>query len=291
MPRRGAGLVLLCAFLSAAACSKNSPTSPTTPPPPPAANEPVRYTAVGASDAVGVGASRICVPLTPCEDGTGYVPLIRNSLARTRTVTLTNLGVPGAVLSPDTQSLARRYGRDIIANFIDNEVPFVPRDSTLVTVFAGGNDVNAIAAAAAGGAATAGLSTFVEQQVRQFAADMSRLVRGIRDRAPTARIVIANLPNLSYLPYAAGYSSDGRQLLHQLSVGFTTQGINPLTSQGVVVVDLLCNETTYSAGQFSSDGFHPNDRGYQFIADQMVAAINAASSPSPQTSCGAMNPR
>jgi lysophospholipase L1-like esterase len=279
-------------MLCQGACNDGSPTSPSpSTPPPPAANEPVRYTAIGASDALGVGGSRPCLPLTPCEEGSGYVPLIRNSLAQTRTVTLTNLGVPGAVLGPDTQALARRYGRDVVANFLDNEVPFVPRDSTIVTVFAGGNDVNAIAAAAAGGAASAGIATFVEQQVRQFATDMSRLVGAVRDRAPSARIVVANLPNLSYAPYAAGYGSDGRQLLHLLSVGISTQAINPLASQGVLVVDLLCDERTYDPSRYSGDGFHPNDRGYQLIAESMLAAITSVSVAPPASTCLAMNPR
>jgi lysophospholipase L1-like esterase len=244
----------------------------------------VNYAAVGASDALGVGSSRPCLPLTPCSDGAGYVALVARHLSSGRAVTLTNLGVPGAVLGPDTQALGRRFGRDIVANFIDNLAPFVPRDATLVTVFAGGNDVNALVAAAEAGAA-ASTGVFVDEQVRQFASDLTRLIRAIRDRTPSARIVAANLPNMALLPYARSYGADRRQLMRQLSAGFTLNGANALAGQGVVVVDLACDARSYDSGNYSSDGFHPNDRGYAFMADMMIAGITGASPPGPRGSC------
>jgi lysophospholipase L1-like esterase len=217
------------------------------------------------------------------------VAVIARQLRASRTVTLTNLGVPGAVLGPETQALARRHGRDIPGNFLEHELPFVPRDSTLVTVFAGGNDVNAIALAMEAGAVGGGsASAFVDQQVRQFASDMSRLVRGVRERAADARIVIANLPNLARAPYASPLAADRRQRLRELSVGFSTQGINPLAGQGAVVVDLLCDERTYDRGYFSADGFHPNDAGYAHIASRLMAGITGAPG-TPSESCAAMN--
>jgi lysophospholipase L1-like esterase len=249
----------------------------------------VFYTAVGASDAVGIGGSQLCVPFQQCPDGTSYVAIIARQLATGRTVTLTNLGVPGAVLGPGTQSLARQYGRDVIANFIDNEVPFVARNSTVVTVFAGGNDANAIVAAIEAGAGGGDANAFIDQQVRQFGSDMERLMRGVRDRAPSARIVVASLPNLALLPYAATAPPTRREMLRRLSVGFTTQGINPLVSQGVIVVDLLCDARTYEPGSFSSDGFHPNDRGYAFMGEVLVAGISTATYPAPGGACPQMD--
>jgi lysophospholipase L1-like esterase len=218
------------------------------------------------------------------------VPVLARELAAGRTnFTLTNLGIPGAVLGPDTQALARRFGRDIIANFIDGELPFVPRDTTLVTIVAGANDVNAIVAAAEAGAAGTNRSAFVDEQVRQFSADMTRLVRGIRERAAGARVVAANLPNLALLPYASGYGADRRDLLRRLSVGFSSDGINPLLAQGVVVVDVICDVRAYEANNYSSDGFHPNDRGYAFLAGLLQAGINATVPTPPRGTCPEMN--
>jgi lysophospholipase L1-like esterase len=247
----------------------------------------VRYAAFGASDAIGVGATRICAPLAPCPDGTGYVPVIARRLSAGRTVTLTNLGIPGAVLGPETQAIARRYGRDIVGNFLDNALPFLPRDATLATVFAGGNDVNAIVAVLEAGGAGGDPRAFMAQQVRQFATDLEALVRGIRDRAPSARIVVANLPNLALLPYAAGYGAARRQYLQQLSAAFSVEAINPLAARGVTVVDLLCDARAYTPGNYSADGFHPNDGGYAHLADTFMAGIVADLSP-PPASCPQM---
>jgi lysophospholipase L1-like esterase len=57
----------------------------------------------------------------------------------------------------------------------------------------------------------------------------------------------------------------------------------------VVVADLLCDARAYDPGNLSSDGFHPNDRGYQFMADALFAAINAASPAPPRASCTEMD--
>ena len=60
------------------------------------------------------------------------------------TVTLVNLGVPGAVLSPDVQAAGNAIGLGILRNLLDDESGYVPHDTTLVTVFIGGNDVNTV---------------------------------------------------------------------------------------------------------------------------------------------------
>jgi lysophospholipase L1-like esterase len=64
--------------------------------------------------------------------------------------------------------------------------------------------------------------------------------------------------------------------------------INSLPSQGVLVVDLLCNNQFSSPSMFSSDGFHPNDAGYAALADLFMAAITSTSYPAPSTSCPQM---
>ena len=244
------------------------------------------YTAVGASDAVGVGASIVCVPLTQCEDGTGYVPLIARQLRSTRAVTLTNLGIPGAVLSPAIHDIARRFGRDVPANFVEREMPFVPSQSTLVTIFGGGNDVNALGDAIERGAAGSDVRGYVDMQVRAFGADFDRLVRGVRERAPNAFVVVLNLPNFALLPYAAGYPAPRRQVMQAISVGFSREA-NEQRDNGAVVVDLMCDPRTYEPSRFSRDGFHPNDAGYGTLAEKLLAVINGGSS-SPPATCAQM---
>jgi lysophospholipase L1-like esterase len=253
------------------------------PSPAPAPGSAVSYAAVGASDAIGVGSSAPCPPFTACPNGRGYVPgVVRALESQGRTVTLMNLGLPGAVLSPSVQALGNEYDRGIRANFLEQEMPFVPRAATLVTIFAGGNDANAVATAVDRGAAGGDPNGFIDRQVAEFGNDYRALVSGIRSRASGARIVVLNLPNLAGLPYTAGYRPEQKRWMQRISVGFA-QEANALASQGAVVVDLLCTARSYEAGNYSSDGFHPNDTGYAFMTGKVLEAINGG--PPAQNDC------
>jgi len=263
----------------------DSPTSPTPLGAPPA-NAPIRYTAIGASDANGVGSAVICAPFVSCDNGTGYVPVLARQLRASHDVVLVNLGIPGAVLSPAIQVTARAIGRDIIANFIDQELPFVPANATLVTVFGGGNDANALADAILRGAAGGDVRGYINTQVGAFGADYDRLMRGIRSRAAEAFIVVINLPNLAALPYATGGTIQQRQILQQIAVAMSREA-NRQAGNGVVVVDLMCDAQVYDASRFSSDGFHPNDAGYAYLAQRVLLLVNGAAS-SPPSTCGQM---
>jgi len=250
----------------------------------------VNYTAVGASDAIGVGASVSCLPFIGCPTGTGYVQILHRQLATGgKQVSLLNLGIPGAVLSPRIQTISRSYGPSVAFNFLEGELPLVSRDSTVVTIFAGGNDTNVVGRSVSG-QANGNPRAYVDDQVRQFTSEMAALVDGIRSRAPSARIVIANLPNFAGAPFTNSYTLDQRRALQQISVGFSKDAINPLASRpNVAVVDLLCEERTYAPSAFSSDGFHPNDAGYAIMAEMMLAAIRDTNYRLPSASCGRMS--
>jgi hypothetical protein len=64
--------------------------------------------------------------------------------------------------------------------------------------------------------------------------------------------------------------------------------VNPLLSSSIVVVDLMCDSRSYIPSNYSSDGLHPNDAGYAYIASEVVKAITVTSYPAPQNSCSAM---
>jgi lysophospholipase L1-like esterase len=288
-------MAFLVAILLAACGGKGE--NPLTPSPPPASGGDVYYTALGASDAAGIGSSAPCIPFTDCPSGMGYVPVIARRLkAAGSTVTLSNLGIPGAMIGPGFLQLANEYGGgfptipgyELKGSLTEGEVPYVPRNSTIVTIFAGGNDVRTVARALDKGAGGSNPQAFLDQQIANFRNDYNTVISRIKERAPQARIVAANLPNFAGLPYAGGYSSTQRLWLQKISLGFSTQVVNNLTTQGVLVVDLLCNGQFNSSSMFSSDGFHPNDAGYAALADAMLAAIQAASHPAPSASCAQM---
>jgi lysophospholipase L1-like esterase len=267
-------------------CSKSeSPTSPSviTPPAPAAA---IHYSAIGASDANGVGSTVPCLPFTACENGTGYVPVTARQLRTSHEVVVMNLGIPASVLSPAVEAIARQIGREVTGNFIDRQMPFVPTDSTVVTISGGVNDANAIGEAIEKGAGAAGVTAYIETQARAFGADYDRLIQGVRARARSSFIVVLNVPNLAAMPYAAQYPITHRRVLQAVSVAFSREA-NRQAAGGIVVMDLMCDSTLYAAANFARDGFHPNDAGYAHIASRLAAIINGTPSV-PAASCAAM---
>jgi lysophospholipase L1-like esterase len=281
-------IALLVLGVSVTGCSKLFKDNPIAPSGPPAAGSNIVYSAVGASDAMGVGSSVVCPPFTECPDGMGYVPVtVRALKGRTFTVKLLNLGIPTAVIGRDFEVLGLQYGRTILGNFIDGEMPFVQTDSTVTTIFTGVNDVITVVAALGAGAGGGNPQAYIDAQVKAFASDYSTLIAGIRARAPSTRIIVLNVPNVAALPYFAGASLDQRQAQQRLSVGFTTTAVNMLVSQGVTVVDLMCDPRSYVPSNYSVD-FHPNDAGYAFISAEIINAITSSSYPSPRSSCPQM---
>lgn len=264
--------------------------SPTTPSAtaigPPAPGTPVRYTAIGASDANGVGSSAPCAPFEACPNGMGYVPVLERSLRQSRETVTVNLGLLGAVLSPAIEAVAAQYGRNVTGNFVDREAPFVPRDSNLVTIFGGGNDVNALTEAVEKGAGAANVRDYIDTQVRAFGTDFDRLIRAIRDRAPGSFIIVLNLPNMAALPYASGYGEQRRRIMQHISIGFTRES-NRQAGSGIAVLDLMCDQQVYERSRFSSDGFHPNDAGYAYLSQRLLAIVNGGTSTT-SSSCSQM---
>jgi len=276
------GVIALSGALSGCDIVSKGPTEPGGPAP-----SKVSYTALGASDAIGYGSSAPCVPFASCPDGTGYVQLVARRLREANAdMSFLNLGIPGAVLSRNLQTIGNSVGRGIPANFIDGEMPFVARDSTLVTVFADANGVNAVGAKLRPMPA-ADRADYAQTQLENFAKDFETFAAGISDRAPSAKIIVLNLPNLARLPYAAGYTEEERHWLRVLSNGFTA-AINATRSSRVLVVDLMCHPPIYQPSVYSSDGFHPNDAGYRALADLVSAAI-ATAPAAPPTSCSFMS--
>jgi lysophospholipase L1-like esterase len=250
----------------------------------------INYSAIGASDANGVGSSVVCLPLVDCPNGMGYVPLTARQLrSQSYTVNLLNLGIPTAVIGRDFQSLGQQFGRTIEANFIDSEAPFVQTNANVVTVFAGLNEVNTITAALGGGAGGSDSNGYIDAQVRAFGADYSTLLTIIGNRAANPKRVILNVPNAAGMPFLAGASPAQRQAAQRAAVGMTRTVVNPLAGANTIVIDLMCDARSYQASTYSSDGLHPSDAGYAFIAAEVVRAITTSNYPAPQASCASMS--
>jgi lysophospholipase L1-like esterase len=275
----------IAALIVAAACGEGS-SSPTAPSGPPPLGSNVTYSAVGASDVIGYGSSTPCFIFEDC-NGTGYVWVAARQLrSQGYTVTVQSLGIPSAVISRTFQDLGAQVGRTIGGNLIDQEMPFVKRESDMVTLFIGANDVNTVIAALGRGLGGANQTAYIDEKVATFANDFTTLITGIRARAPQARIIVLNLPNLAGLPYLATAPLSQKQATQRASVRMTTMAINTL--QGVTVIDLMCDPRLYSASSYSSDGFHPNDTGYALLGAEVVKALTNTSYPAPKGSCPQM---
>jgi len=274
-----------------ASCDKfgNDLKNPTAPGPP-SPGSAVIYTAIGASDANGVGSSTPCIPLDHTCPGMGYVFVTARQLTgQGFTVSLTNLGLPSAVIGRDFEQLGQQHNRTIVGNFIDQEMPFIPRNTTLVTIFAGGNEVNTVTAALGAGAGGSDPNGYIDNQIRAFGADYTTLLNGVRDRAGSPRIVILNVPNMAGLPYLSGATAAQRQAAQRIAVGMTRTVVNPLAGGNIVVIDLMCDSRTYLPSNYSPDGLHPNDAGYAYMAAEVARAVTSNAYPTPQNSCSAMS--
>jgi len=278
----------------AAGCDKSGRDmgNPTAPSGPPAPGSTIVYDAVGASDADGVGSSVVCFPFVDCPNGMGYPQVATRQLkALGFDASLANLGIPTAVIGPDFQSLGQQYrpSSPILGNFINGEVPQLRTNATLVTIFAGGNEINVITAALGGGAGFADQAGFIDAQVRAFGTDYATLLAGIRGRAGAPRIVALNVPNLANFPFLAQAPLSQRQAAQRAAVGMTKTVVNALVAQGVIVIDVMCDSRMYLPSNYSADGFHPNDAGYAFIAGEVVRAVTSSAYPAPQSDCSFMS--
>ena len=287
-------LACVCTFaLAATACSKlglggNDSSSPTAPSgTPPSAGSTINYSVVGASDTIGYGSSKPCLIYDDC-DGNGYVWVAARSLrSQGYTVNVQPLGIPGAVISRTFEDMAIQYGRnDVLANFIQQEVPFVSKQASLVTVFTGANDVNVMTTALGKGAGGADPAGFIDQAVAGFTSDFATVISGIRARSKSTRVIVMNLPNLAGLPYLANASLAQKQAAQRASVRITTAVINP--TPDITVIDLMCDPRLYQPSVLSSDGFHPNDAGYSLLGAEIVKALTSTSYPAPKSSCAQM---
>jgi lysophospholipase L1-like esterase len=288
--------ITILALALAAGCSKLGlgNGSPTAPSGPPTAGSTIVYDAVGASDAVGVGSSGVCPPfvIDDCPNGMGYPQVAARQLkALGFGVTQMSLGIPTAMIGPDFQALSQQFrpSAPVFGNLIDEEAPFLRTNATLVTIFAGGNEINAITGALGAGAGASDPAGYIDLEVRAFGADYTTLFNAIRARAGSARIIALNVPNLAGLPFLAQGPLDQRQAAQRAAVGMTKTVVNALVSQNVTVIDVMCDSRMYLPSNYSGDGFHPNDAGYAFIAGEVVRAVTSSAYPAPQSNCSFMS--
>lgn len=238
--------VALLAALLAGCGAANAPSSPTATLPPtfasatPTANGAarVRYVALGASDAVGVGASD--------PNHTAYVPLI---IARLPTgSSALNLGISGETL----------HGA------LTDELPqAIQAQPTLVTVWLVGNDFKGCVPLSQ---YTADLNTLLTQLQTRTSAKIFVANAPDFSALPAIQVAVAQ-------GQACGYTS--LSAVRAATIQWNQAIAASVAAHHDTLVDLYNSDLAAHPDDISSDGFHPSDAGYQTLANLFWSAITA----------------
>jgi len=225
------------------------------------------YVAMGDSITHGGAATMSCnaFPTTPvdieafCPDGTSYAILTAKALRAAGVAGhFMNLGIGGAKVD----------------RVINDELPLLPADATLVTLYIGTNDSRA---ARSPGASVSAIVSAYEKQYDD-------LLAKIHDRAPHARIVLLNFPNESHIPNVHDQPADALARLDAASQ-ILAKFIDAHYPR-YAVADLICNPVSYNPANFSpKDGLHPTNDGHAAIAKSLLDVLNAKSPAAPPAKC------
>lgn len=212
-----------------------APTQPTATPAPPA----VRYVALGASDAVGVGASD--------PNHTAYIPILISRLPAGASAL--NLGISGETL----------HGA------LTSELPqAITAKPTLVTVWLVGNDFkNCVPLAKY----TTDLNTLLTQLQTKTHAKV--FVANAPD--------FSALPAIQAAAAAGSFCGvpATRSAIRALTVQWNKAIAASVAAHHDTLINLYSGDIAVHPADISSDGFHPSDTGYLALADAFWSAITA----------------
>ena len=192
---------------------------------------PIVYVALGASDAVGVGADQ------PASQG--YVPQIFQRLPQGSH--LINLGSSGIHLH----------------EALTQELPIaLASNPQLITIWLVANDF------------VAGVA------YDSYMQDLNSMLQQLHTET-SARIVMANLPDLTLLPFFDRDSSQQKQNMQAAIQRWNTHIAVLAQQYDVVLVDLSTHNSQLTAHPeyVSGDGFHPSSAGYTQLANFFWNAI------------------
>jgi lysophospholipase L1-like esterase len=108
-----------------------------------------------------------------------------------------------------------------------------------------------------------------------YAQDLNTLLSSLRSAAPKALIAIANIPDLTLLPY---FSRFDPQQLSQVVQAYNAAIASVAQRRHAILVDLTPQNYNLQAHPeyVSNDGLHPNDIGYQQLAKLFYTVIQVA---------------
>jgi len=196
---------------------------------------PYTYVAIGASDAVGIGAT--------CASSDGYVPLLGKLMPKNTHVV--NLGISGITI--DRASTI--------------ELPTAIKDQpNIITIWLSANDFRAMQQ---GGTPT--LATY-NQELDAFLMALQTQTK--------AQVFVGNLPDLTKLP-AFQHSKIPLTTTADENAAWNDAIATTVAKDGAVLVDLYHANIADHPEYIWIDGFHPSSLGYIQLANAFWTVIQA----------------
>lgn len=183
---------------------------------------------------------------------------------------LTNLGIGGEFSGPvDFQQTCTGCARITYGGILADEVPKIPLQTTIVTLYVGTND--RIFLGELGMLPDMSNALTIAQGVAvEYDANIKAIVAGVRARVPNARIILATVPNGAWRPTGKTWPLPLRKSITYMSNAFK----KTLVDTGLPVVDLMCEPAMYDDANFGGPtDVHPVASGFAVVAADFAATI------------------
>lgn len=229
------------------------------------------YVAMGDSITFGKGVGIDCqaFPTHPvdietyCPDGQSYVALVAKKLRQAGMAgKVMNLGINGAQ----------------VPRVISDELPYLPADATLVTLYIGTNDSRLVRDP----------KVPVKTVIANYERGYDELLSMIHQKAPLARIVLINFPNQKGLAGPFHLTEDVVARYDE-----TSQAMDKFINDhypNYAVVSTVCNPKSYDEALQFRGTVHPNEAGAVILANEITDVILASTPPVPPSACEWLNP-
>jgi lysophospholipase L1-like esterase len=233
-----------------------TPGTPATPPPA------GLYVAMGDSITFGVGVKVHPVDVEVyCPNGKSYAVLVAKALRKA--------GIAG-------QFMDVGIGGAHVDRLINEEIPYLPANATLITIYIGTND------ARPGAKPNHDAKYFIDLYERQY----EEMLKAVHAKAPKARIVLVNFPNQRYLNGSdSAYKIPEETLPLYDEVSRTLTAFIDAHYPAYGVVDNACNPASYDWSMQSNLSVHPNEQGAAILAAAVVKVLSTNTPPAPPSSC------
>ena len=237
------------------------PGTPATPPPP------GLYVALGDSITQGTGITDTCggYPDHPVDIDAFCAAPHGKSYSERVARELRAKGIAGMYMNAG-------IGGATVTTVIEDELPWLPANATIITLYLGTNDTRA--------PFTRKISP--EETLAKFKKGYKIILDYIHKTAPQAKVYLVNVPNQKFLD-GIGNMKDYLDVFEKTSTAVDTY-IDSLYPQ-YPVVDLVCLPTTYDMSLQFAGSVHPNDEGAAPLAAAITQVIEAKKPSPPAASC------